>query len=57
MVDYESLRGLDDSLPRDVFNNQPGSSFTFKTRRLGDSETIASRILRLWSVGTAWFWA
>jgi hypothetical protein len=32
-------------------------SFTFKTRHLGDSEMMVSRIPRLWSVKTAWFWA
>jgi hypothetical protein len=37
--------------------NESGPSFTFKTRHLGDSETIASRIPKLWSVKTAWLWA
>ena len=36
---------------------ESGPSFTFKTRHLGDSETIASRIPKLWSVKTAWLWA
>jgi hypothetical protein len=36
---------------------ESGPSFTFNTRYLGDLEMIVSRILRLWSVKTAWFWA
>jgi hypothetical protein len=36
---------------------ESGPSFTFKTRHLGDSETVVSRIPRLWSVKTGWFWA
>jgi hypothetical protein len=43
--------------PDTCLTTESGPSFTFKTRHLGDSESIVSRIPRLWSVKTAWIWA
>ena len=58
---YRLGKRLDDRkvhhpFPDTCLTTESGPSFTFKTRHLGDSETIVSRILRLWSVKTAWFW-
>jgi len=50
---YRLGKRLDDR----CLTTESSPSFTFKTRHLGDSETIVSRIPRLWSVITAWFWA
>jgi hypothetical protein len=60
---YRLGKRLDDRkvyylFPRYMFNDtESGPSFTFKTRHLGDSETIVCRLPRLWSVKTGWFWA
>jgi hypothetical protein len=60
---YRLGKRLDDRkvyhlFPRYMFNDtESGPSFTFKTRHLGDSETIVSRIPRLWSVKAGWLGA
>jgi hypothetical protein len=59
---YRLGKRLDDRkvhypFPDTCLTTESGPSFTFETRHLGDSETIASRIPRLWRVKNAWFWA
>jgi hypothetical protein len=49
-------RKVHNPFPDTFLTTESGPSFTFKARHLGGSETIASRIPRLWSVKTAWLW-